>query len=251
MAADPDRNFINSLSKGLTLLMSFSKKQPKMSLTEIARANDMNLPTARRYLHTLTTLGFMVKDNSTQTFQITAKVLRLGSYVLETMEIKQRLMPFLRAINKSFNVTTHCTILEGTEAVTIERLRSSDVVNLDITTGSRLPIYCTSSGKAILAFLPSREQSRICSQIDFKRFTPHTITDLNLLVNELEKTQKRGYAIAVQELSLGLKTMAVPIFDLNGNVVASFGVSYPITRAQESGLEDLLIKKLIEVKNAA
>jgi IclR family pca regulon transcriptional regulator len=249
MTLESDRNFINSLSKGLHLLMNFTKKQPKMSLTEIARTNDMNLPTARRYLHTLMKLGFVVKDESTQMFQMTAKVLRLGSAVIETMEIKQRLLPYMRAINNACDVTTHCAILEGTEVVTVERLRSSDVVNLDITTGSRLPVYCTSLGKAILAFISPAERSRICSQINFKAFTPYTITDLNLFLSELDRTQMRGYAIAIQELSLDLKTIAVPIFDLSDNVVASFGVSYPIKRAQESGFEEMLVQKLIEVKN--
>lgn len=227
--------------------MNFSIKKPKMSLTEIARINDMNLPTARRYLHTLIKLGFVVKDESTQMFQMTPKILRLGSTVIETMEIKQRLMPYMSAINNACDVTTHCAILEGTEVVTLERLRSSDVVNLDITTGSRLPVYCTSMGKAILAFTSQAERNRICSQIIFKRFTPYTITDLDLFLSELDRTKSRGHAIAVQELSLDLKTMAVPIFDHNDNVIASFGVSYPIKRAQDSGFEKMLVQKLIEV----
>ena len=182
-------------------------------------------------------------------FRTTPKVLRLGSTVIETMEINQRLMPYMRAINNACNVTTHCAILEGTEVVSVERLRSSDVVNLDITTGSRLPVYCTSLGKAILAFTSQAERSRICSQIVFKRFTPYTITDLNLFLSELDRTQMRGHAIAIQERSLDLKTMAVPIFDHNDNVVASFGVSYPIKRAQDSGFEEKLVQKLVEVKN--
>ena len=150
MALKSDRNFINSLAKGLNLMMNFTNQKHKMKLTEIARVNDMNLPTARRYLHTLVKMGFVVKDETNQTFQMTAKVLRLGSCVFETMEIKQRLLPYINTINKTYDVTTHCAILEGTDVVTVERLRSSDVVNLDITTGSRLPVYCTSLGKAIL-----------------------------------------------------------------------------------------------------
>jgi len=196
-------------------------------------------------------MGFVIKNESTHMFQMTPKVLRLGSWVMETMEIKQRLLPYMSAINKECDVTTHCAILEDTEVVTVERLRSSDVVNLDITTGSRLPVYCTSLGKAILAFMSPSEQVKICSRINFKPYTPYSITDMDLFLNELERTKKRGYALAVQELSLGLKTMAVPIFDLGKKVDASFGVSYPITRVQESGFEKKLIQKLIEVKNQA
>jgi IclR family pca regulon transcriptional regulator len=250
MALESDRNFINSLAKGLNLMMNFTNQKHKMKLTEIARVNDMNLPTARRYLHTLVKMGFVVKDETNQTFQMTAKVLRLGSCVFETMEIKQRLLPYINTINKTYDVTTHCAILEGTEVVTVERLRSSDVVNLDITTGSRLPVYCTSLGKAILAYLPQVERTRICRRIRFKPFTPYTITEPRRFLSELERTRDRGYATAVQELSLGLKTMAVPVFDVQDNVVASFGVSYPITRAQDSGFEDRLVEKLIEIKDS-
>jgi hypothetical protein len=131
-----------------------------------------------------------------------------------------------------------------------ERLRSSDVVNLDITSGSRLSVYCTSLGKAILAYLPQVERTRICRRIRFKPFTPYSITEPRHFLNELERTRDRGYAFAVQELSLGLKTMAVPVFDVQDKVVASFGVSYPITRAQDSGFEDRLVEKLIEIKDS-
>ncbi len=248
---ESDRNFINSLAKGLGLIMHFSKERPNRSLTEIAKANDMNLPTTRRYLHTLTKLGFLIKDESAKTFQLTPKVLRLGSWLLGSMGIKERLLPYMTSIRNEWDVTTHCAIIEGREIVTVERLRSSDVVNLDLSAGSRLPLHATSLGKAILAFMSPDQQKKITEQLDLKALTPYTISDANLFLMELEKTKQRGYAIAVQELSLGLKTMAAPVFDSQGMVEASFGVSYPLTRAQENGFEEALIKKLFEIKNNA
>lgn len=246
-ASDP--NFIASLAKGLYLLMHFTKERPNWSLTEIAKANKMNLPTARRYLHTLTKLGFMIKNSHTQTYQLTPKVLRLGTWVISSMGIRERLIPYMTAIRNKWNVTTHCAILEGNEVVTVERLRSADVVNLDLTAGSRLPLYATSLGKAILAFMPNDQQNEITGQLEFKALTPYTITDMNLFLMELEKTRQRGYAIAVQELTLGLKTMATPVFNREGTVEASFGVSYPLNRGQENGLEEALISQLLEIKN--
>lgn len=112
-------------------------------------------------------------------------------------------------------------------------------------------MYATSLGKAILAFVIPEEQKEIANRLDFKALTPYTITDMNLFIMELEKTKQRGYAIAVQELSLGLKTMAVPVFNSQGRIEASFGVSYPLTRSQENGLEEALIKKLFEVRDNA
>ncbi len=248
---ESDRNFVNSLAKGLRLMMHFSKERPNWSLTEIAKANAMNLPTARRYLHTLTKLGFLIKDESTKTFQLTPKVLRLGSWLLGSMGIKERLLPYMTSVRNEWDVTTHCAIIEGKEIVTVERIRSSDVINLDISAGSRLPIHASSLGKAILAFMSAEQQNKITQQLDLKALTPYTISDANLFLMELEKTKQRGYAIAVQELSLGLKTMAAPVFNSNGIVEASFGVSYPLTRSQENGFEEALIKKLIEIRDNA
>ena len=232
-------------------MMSFTKERPKLNLTEVAKDNNMNLPTARRYLLTLKKLGFMIKDESTQTFQLTLKVLRLGSWVISSMGIKERLLPYMISIRNELDVTTHCAILEGNEVVTVERIRSSDVVNLDLSAGSRLPLHATSLGKAILAFMSPEQQKEITKQLDYKTLTPYTITNMNQLSEELEKTRQRGYSIADQELSLGLKTMAIPVFNSKKIVEASFGVSYPLTRADENGFEEVLIQKLFEIKDNA
>jgi len=251
MKGSTDRNFINSFAKGLTLIMGFTKERPRLNLTEVAKANQMNLVTARRYLHTLVQMGFVIKDEDTSLFQLTPKVLRLGAWLLQSMSIRERLLPHMNAMTKSWDVTTHCAVLEGTEVITVERIRSSDVVNLDLTAGSRLPIYATSLGKAIAAFLPGDMQRQLIAKIGIKPLTPYTITAKNELVKELKQIRTRYYAVADQELTVGLKTMAIPIFNQKGAVEASCGVSYPIMRASEKGLEAALKTELLEVMNRA
>lgn len=246
-----DREFVNSLAKGLTLLMCFTKEQPVWRLSDIARANGMNLPTAKRYLHTFTKMGFMIRDNSSRTFQLTPKVLRLGTWIIESMDIRQRLMPYMKSIRGEMDITTHCAVLEGNEVVTLERIRSSDVVNLDLGTGSRLPIHATSLGKAILAFLPEAKQSDLIDRLSFLPLTPHTIRDRDSFCRELGQIRARGYAVADQELTLGLKTIAVPIMGRDGDVEGSFGVSFPLSRAEKAGFEDELIARLLDVKKRA
>jgi len=169
--------------------------------------------------------------------------------MLQSMGLRERLLPHMSTLSKKWNITTHCAILEGAEVVAVERIRSSDVVNLDLTAGSRLPVYATSLGKAILAFLPLDEQKRVIAQIPFKALTPFTITRKNRFFEELADIRQRFYSVADQELTIGLKTMAVPIFNQQGAVEASFGVSYPAIRSREAGLEQTLIAKLIEVMN--
>jgi len=251
MEDSSDREFVNSLAKGLNLLMCFTKDRPVWSLTEMARANGMNLPTARRYLYTLTKLGFMVKDETVKTFQLTSKAFQLGGWVFESMGIRDRLIPHMKTTRDDLDVTTHCAILEGCQIVAVERLLSSDVVNIDLSAGSRLPIHATSLGKAIVAFMDPGEQKNIAAMLEFNPLTPHTITDGKSFLRELEITRQRGYAVADQELTIGLKTLAIPIFDKQGLVEASFGVSFPLSRTQESGFEGRLIERLFEVKNKA
>lgn len=251
MEDSADREFVNSLAKGLNLLMCFTKERPVWSLTEMARANGMNLPTARRYLHTFTKLEFMVKDDSAKTFQLTPKVMKLGGWVFASMGIRDRLMPHMKSIRNEMDVTTHCAVLEGNQIIAVERILSSDVVNIDLSAGSRLPIHATSLGKAIVAFMDHAEQKKIANLLTFKSLTPHTITDVSSFLKELKITRSRGYAVADQELNIGLKTLAIPIFDTKGQVEASFGVSFPWSRSLESGFEDRLIQRLFEVKNKA
>lgn len=248
MEKPPGREFVNSLAKGLNILMCFTKKKPVWSLSEIARENDMNLPTARRYLCTLTRMGFMVRDEATKTFQLTSKVLRLGSCVIDSMGIKERLMPFMKAIRYDLDVTTHCAILDGKEVIAVERIRSSDVVNIELGAGSRLPVHATSLGKAIVAYMLPDEQERIADRLDFQPLTPYTITNKADFQKALRTTRERGYAVADQELTVGLKTIAVPLFDKDGRVEASLGVSYPFSRSSDRGFENRVIDRLLDAQ---
>jgi IclR family pca regulon transcriptional regulator len=251
MGGCSDREFVNSLAKGLNLLMCFTKERPLWGLTQMARANGMNLPTARRYLHTLTKMGFLVRDETAKTFQLTPRVMELGGWVFESMGIRDRLLPYMKSIRNDLDVTTHCAVLEGSQVLAVERILSSDVVNIDLSAGSKLPIHATSLGKAIVAFMDTKEQIKLAALLEFNALTPHTITGVKLFLADLKMTRLRGYAVADQELNIGLKTLAIPIFNQNGLVEASFGVSFPLSRTGESGFEDRLVERLFEVKNTA
>lgn len=243
----PERELVASFAKGLLLLSRFTRHQPAMTLSEVARINHLNLPTARRYLHTLKQMGFVVYDEQSKRYQLTSKVLCLGSWVLESMDLRTRLLPYLNSITNEMDITASCAIIEGGEVVTVERTRSKDVVNLDLTAGSRLPVHATSLGKAIAAFLPSDELDALIGQINFSIYTPHTKTDPKQFREELAYIKRRGYAFSDQELTLGMKSIAVPVFHKNGKVEASLGVSYPYHRPKINELEQVLIERLLGI----
>ena len=154
---EKSKPFISSLEKGLSVLSEFTPENPSLTLSTIARSNGMTMGTAHRYLLTLKKLEYLSQDPETKKYRLTPKVLTLGYTVLKSMDLRSRVLPYMIETMQELNVTTQCAILEGTEIVYIERVRTRDLVNLDLTTGSRLPAYCTSMGKVILAFMDEKE----------------------------------------------------------------------------------------------
>lgn len=241
------RYFIHSLEKGLSILNRFFPQRPDLTLSELARASGMTLGTTHRYLLTLKELGYLMQDPETKKYRLTPKVLTLGFSVLRSMDLRSRVLPYMINMARDLDATAQCAILEGTEIVYIERVRSSDVVNLDLTTGSRLPAYCTSMGKAILAFMDEKESRKLIGKMDLVPHTPYTITDAETLWKELQLTKQRGYAINNQELTLGLRTLAVPIFDEGRRVEAALGLSFPCHRTEGNNVEGVFVERLLEI----
>ncbi len=240
------RNFINSLEKGLSILNSFSTQKPELTLTDLARANGMTLGTAHRYLLTLKELGYLTQLLETKKYRLTTKVLSFAFSVLGRGDFGKRLLPYMLQITKEMDVTTQCAILDGTEIVYIDRVKSNDVVNLDLNTGSRLPAYCTALGRAILAYTDEKQSQKVIDRIKFVQHTPYTMKDKKALWKELQLTRKRGFAINNQELTLGLRSIAVPIFDKQ-EVEGAFGASYPTHRLEGDKLEKVLVDKMLEI----
>jgi IclR family pca regulon transcriptional regulator len=147
---------------------------------------------------------------------------------------------------RELDVTTQCAMLDGTDIVFVDRVRSREVVNLDLTVGSRLPCYCTALGKAILAFLDRDKAKKIIDSLKFISHTPFTVSNREQFLEVLRETRERGYAINNQELTLGLKTIAAPVFK-DGLVEGAFGMSYPIHRVEENDLEQLFAERLKEI----
>ena len=244
--AKKGRYFISSLERGLAVLSTFSRERPYLTLSDLAQANKMTLGTATRYVVTLKELGYLTQDPLTKRYGLTSKVLSMGFTLLSSMDLRSRALPHMIKATEELNITTACAILEGTDIVYIERSRSTNVVNLDLTTGSRLPAYCTSLGRAILAFCDKKKIKEVLDQSRMVKYTPYTITDKKLLYQELEKTRKRGYADNNEELSLGLRGLAAPIFR-KGEVEAAFGFSFPCHRLTDKKIEAHFIAQLLEI----
>ena len=240
------RYFVHSLEKGLAILAAFSKKGPKLTLSEIAQVTDMVPPTATRFIRTLEDLGYLTRDPATKSYSLSPKVLSLGFNLLKNMDLRGRVTPFLAEVTHEFGVGSQCAILDGTEIVYIERLRSLSLVSLDLTIGSRLPAYCTALGRVILAFMDPKAVKDIVAKTRMTPLTSHTIVDENDFYRELELIRKRGYSINMQELVLGQAALAAPIFH-SGVVEGALGFAFPHTFMKDSKFNSDLVKRMMQI----
>jgi IclR family transcriptional regulator, pca regulon regulatory protein len=246
MISAKKRNYIYSLEKGLAIIGLFSQLGPQLSLSELAKAANMGLGNATRYVQTLLELGYLNRDPLTKKYRLAPKILSLGFSLLKDMDIRARVTPHLAEITREFGVGSQCAILDETEIVYVERFRARSLVALDLTIGSRIPAYCTALGRAILAYLDANAMQRIVEKMDLAPLTPYTISNQKELFRELEQTRKRGYAINVQELILGQSGLAAPIFQ-RGIVEGAFGFSFPHQMMKDRKFKATMIARMTEI----
>jgi len=239
------RYFINSLERGMSVLAAFSKHSGSLGLTDVARLTGMNLVSTTRYLRTLTELGYIALDPSNKKYSPAPKIMSLGLAFLNSMDLRARVRPNLTSVSQEFNVTTSCSILDELEIVYVERIKGGDIVHLDLSPGSRMPAYVTGMGRAILAHLPQEKLMALVNRMEFKHHTPHTITDKEALLAELERTRNRGYAQNIQESKLGYANFAAPIF--KGDMIeAAFGITLAYGQIENEGFITSLLERLLD-----
>jgi IclR family pca regulon transcriptional regulator len=219
-SADPD--YVQSFVRGLDVIRAFSRYRPRMTLSEVADETHMTRAAARRFLLTL------VKENYAQTngkyFELRPKVLDLGFAYLASMSLWDIAEPVMRRVVSMTQESCSMAVLDGTEIVYVARVPANRVMTIGLSIGSRLPAYCTSMGRVLLAALAEEDLPRRLDQIDPKKLTPHTITSNAKLREELRTVSRQGWSMVDQELEPGLRSLAVPIRTRSGQVVAAMNL---------------------------
>jgi IclR family pca regulon transcriptional regulator len=216
-----ERDTMSGLAKGLQVIESFTPDHPRQSITEVARATGLDRATARRCLLTLHLGGYADYDG--KFFTLTPRVLRLGTACLATMPLPQIVQPLLDALSEKVGQSSSVSILDGGEIVYVARAAQRRVMSIGLMPGSRLPAYCTSMGRVLLAALPE-DQARDLLTAPLPARTPRTLTDPALILAELACIRAQGYAVIDQEVELGLQSIAVPIRNARGKVVAAANI---------------------------
>jgi IclR family transcriptional regulator, pca regulon regulatory protein len=239
----PDPGFSQSIQRGLAILSSFKPNRPLLGVSELAREVGLGRSTAHRYVSTLAALGYLEQDPPSRKYRLGPKVIDLGFSAINSMELRSISQPYLQRLSDETGYTANMAILDDTDIIYIERCRSSkkgpSEVELDLHVGSRLPAYCTSMGKVLLAYLPDDDRDARLDRSPLKRHGPNTVTDKAALVDELDRVRETGIAINNEEIAFGIRAIAVPVRGRSGSVVASvgFGVHNSWVRTQDLVLE--------------
>ncbi len=212
------------------MLSTFSQDRPSLSLTDISQRLQLNKTTAFRLLSTLEDLGYLQRDPQTKLYRPGLEVLRLGFVVLSGLELRQAAAPYLRELVNEVEETVNLAVLDHHEVVYIDRVGSKHMLNIFRPVGSRLPAYCTSTGKALLAFLPPDKLEAVLAATNWQRYTANTIVTPDALRENLELVRQRGFADSDGELFPELRAVAAPIRQSDGQVVATVNISVPTHR---------------------
>lgn len=231
-STDNETSLTGSLAKGLAVLAVFGPDNPSMGVSEIARLVQINRATAYRIVSALTSLGFLEqidRGGGRREYRPGLKVLLLGRAALESLELPELALPYLQQLQAQVGETVNMAILDGASIVYILRLKTDIIVNIRLFVGSRLSAHCTSMGKAMLAFLPEDELDAILAQIEYQQLTERTARGREQLLSDLENVRRLGFAVNDQELALGLRSVASPVFNRH-RVVAAVNIAVPAGR---------------------
>jgi IclR family transcriptional regulator, pca regulon regulatory protein len=229
-----------SLERGLAILSAFSPDRPALGISELARELSLTRSTTHRYVATLASLRYLEQDAATRRYRLGPRVLDLGFSVLGSLELREIAAPHLRQLTDTTGHTSNLAIRDDTDVILIDRVRGRPGpyhhLEFSLHVGSRLPSYCSATGKALLAFLPRADLDRLLERIELVQRGPRTLTDKKSLSAELEQIRRTGIATNDEELESALRSIAAPVRSRSGQVVAAVNVSIPWSPAPISDL---------------
>jgi len=243
-----ETDFIGGFAKGLRVIEAFGETKPRLTITDIAKETGLDRATARRCLLTLAGLGYAAYDG--KFFELTPRILRLGHAYLSATPLPRLVQPYLDRLSEAVGQSASVSVLDGTEIVYVARAAQKRVMSISLMPGSRLPAYCASMGRVLLAALPEADARAIVEASDRKANTLLTKTDPDTLLDELSKVRKQGFALIDQELEIGLRSIAVPLENARGRTVAALNIGAPAAHAAAGEMVERYLPAMREVQAA-
>ncbi|MGA2455713.1 MAG: IclR family transcriptional regulator [Solirubrobacteraceae bacterium] len=240
--------YSQSLERGLAILGCFTPKRPVLGIADIADELGMSRSTTHRYVITLVALGYL-EQGASRKYRLGLRVTDLGMSALNATGLREHAHPYLEELRQRTSYTASLGVLDATDVLFVDRVRSFrrglGKLDLDLHTGSRVPPYCTSMGKLLLANLPELEQRELIAQMKLTKRAPNTITSKKALRDELDEIQAAGFAVDDQELAANVYAIAAPVRNEARETVAAVGLAAHSTMISLEELVDALSPHLV------
>lgn len=228
MTEQRESHYVQSLERGLSVITAFGPEARELTLSEVARSTGLTRAAARRFLLTLTDLGFVRHDG--RLFRLTPRVLSLGYSFLSSLSLPAVAEPHLEWLAGEVRESSSMSVLDGHDIVYVARVPTSRIMTVAINVGTRFPAYATSMGRVLLAGLDDVALEEHLAGLELQAFTNQTVGSAVALRERVHETRRQGWALVDQELEHGLRSIAAPVRDRSGTVVAAVNVSSHVSR---------------------
>jgi IclR family pca regulon transcriptional regulator len=220
-----DRDFVNSLQRGLAILEAFTRERPRQNLQQLTQATSLPKTTVLRLLRTLISLGYVRLDSAAREYSLGPRVMSLGYATLSGMELREIARPYLEDLSRQSEQNVNLAILDGTEAIYIERITRTHLISTDHTVGSRVNTHSTAIGRAMLAFLEEDELNDTLGRLYGDPETAkHLRHERESFCRLLKAVRRNGYALNNEEYIVGIRAVGAPIFNAGGRVEAAINM---------------------------
>jgi IclR family transcriptional regulator, pca regulon regulatory protein len=238
-----DPNFMTSLARGLAVIRAFSDHRDSLTVPRISELTGLSRATVRRCLYTLSKLGYVASDQ--RSFKLEPKILELGHAYLSSKPLATAAQPILDRLCHAVHESCSIAVLEGDDVLYVARAAVTlRILSIDLGVGSRLPAYCTSMGRILLAYQSEERLQRYLGRAEFPVRTKYTITSPARLADELTDARKKGYCIVDQELEMGLRSIAAPVFGKADTIICAINVGTHAARVPITELRETIYPRL-------
>jgi IclR family transcriptional regulator, pca regulon regulatory protein len=240
----PGDAYVQSFARGLQVIRSFSAAAPRQTLTEVAGRTGLTRAGARRILLTLQTLGYVESDG--KQFSLTPRILDLGFAYLSSMPMWNVAEPVMETLVEQVKESCSAAVLEGPDIMYVLRVSTRKIMRNSLGVGSRLPAYCTSMGRMLLAGLADDEVLDLLRSAPLEARTRYTLTEPDAVLAKVQQARRQGWCLVNQELEEGLVSMAAPVVSRAGRIIASINISGQVNRTAPRVMQEGMLAPLRE-----
>jgi IclR family transcriptional regulator, pca regulon regulatory protein len=243
-----DRDYVNSLARGLTVIRAFNRSRPSMTLSDVSKRTGINRAATRRFLLTLVREGYAETDG--RYFRLRPKILELGFSALSSMTFSEIAQPVMDDLADSLDEMCLAAVLDREWVVYVNRTVTQRVISVDLDVGSRLPAFCMSTGRVLLAGLSDDALDRWLGELRPVKYTENTIVSKRELREQILQVREQGWSIVDQEYEIGFGSLSVPIVDRAGETIAALNICCPTPRVSTKAMRTVFLPQVQQAAQA-